>query len=51
MNEQTKLILALLQVNNLTELLAGNQYENYMFQQLITLKVELERQLSHYASS
>jgi len=51
MNEQTKLILALQQVNNLTELLTGNQYENYMFQQLITLKVELERQLSHYASS
>jgi len=51
MNEQTKLILALQQVDNLTELLAGNQYENYMFQRLITLKVELERQLSHYASS
>ena len=46
MDDKTKLILALLQINNLTELLAGNELETYLYSRLISLKVELERQLS-----
>lgn len=46
MNNKTKLILALQQIDNLTNLLAGNDWEKYLNSKLITLKVELERQLS-----
>ena len=46
MNNKTKLILALQQIDNLTNLLAGNKWEKYLNFKLITLKVELERQLS-----
>lgn len=45
MDDKTKLILALLQINNLTELLADNEWETFLYSHLISLKVELERQL------
>lgn len=48
MDEQTKLILALQQVYNLTELFKGNEYEKHLTSNLITIEVELQRQLSHY---
>jgi hypothetical protein len=46
MDDKTKLIFALLQINNLTKLLAGNEWETYLYSRLISLKVELERQLN-----
>ena len=46
MDDKTKLILALLQINNLTEPLARNEWETYLYSRLISFKVELERQLS-----
>lgn len=47
MNEnKTKLILALQQVNNLTSLLSGNQWEKFLYSHLIPIEVELQRQLS-----
>lgn len=46
MTDQTKLILALMQVENISNLLAGNKWEQYLTSKLITVKVELERQLS-----
>ena len=48
MNDKTKLILALVQVDNLTKLLENNQYQDFLYGHLISMKVELERQLSHY---
>lgn len=48
MNDKTKLILALQQINNLTELLAGNEWERHLYSHLIPLEVELQRQLSHH---
>lgn len=48
MSEETKLILAKIQVNNLVQLLQGNPYESFMYQKLIGIQVELDRQLSHY---
>ena len=48
MDEKTKLILAQIQINNLVELLKGNEYEKYLYHNLITIDVELKRQLSHY---
>ena len=46
MTEQTKLILAQMQVSNLLSLLKGNAYENYMCGKLYGIKYELERQLN-----
>lgn len=48
MNEKTKLLLALQQINNLTDLLEDNQYQNYLCGHLIQLQVELRRQLNLY---
>ena len=48
MDEKTKLILAQMQINNLVELLKGNEYEQYLYHKLITVDVELKRQLSHH---
>lgn len=48
MNEQTKLILALQQIDNLTSLLKGNDYQQYIYGKLIPVQVELQRQLSHF---
>ena len=47
MNEQTKLILASYQVDNLLSLLKGNAYENYMCDKLHRIKYELQRQLTN----
>ncbi len=51
MNEQTKLILALLQVDNLTKLLEGNEYQQFFYSHLVSIEVELKRQLSHYGKT
>jgi hypothetical protein len=45
MNEQTKLIFALMQIDNLTSLLEGNEYQDFLYSKLISLQVELKRQL------
>ena len=47
MNEETKLLLALYQIENLTSLLANNEYEQYLDSHLIPIKVELQRQLTN----
>jgi hypothetical protein len=48
MDEKIKLILARQQINNLVELLKGNEYEKFLYSKLIGIDVELTRQLSHY---
>ncbi len=47
MNNKTKLILALMQVENISSLMEGNEWEQFINSKLIGLKVELERQLSN----
>ena len=51
MNEKTKLHLALMQTNNILNLIQGNQYEQFMKNKLIPLQVEMNRQLSLLTSS
>jgi len=51
MNEQTKLILALMQVQNLTFLTSGNEYEKFLYSHLISIQVELQRQLTNFTHS
>ena len=47
MNDKTKLIFALMQIDNITNLLKDNEYEQFMVSHLIPLKVEMQRQLSN----
>ena len=51
MDERTKLHLALMQTNNILSLMQGNQYEQFMKNKLITLQVEMNRQLSLLTST
>lgn len=48
MSDQEKLILGLLQVNNLLSLLKDNEWSEHLSSHLISVKIELERQLSHH---
>lgn len=50
MNEETKLLLALYQIENLTFLLSQNEYEQYFYSHLIQIQVELQRQLTNSKS-
>ena len=51
MNDQTKLILALMQIDNLTSLIEGNEYQQHMYYHLISVQVELQRQLTNLTHS
>lgn len=43
-DSSTKLILALQQLDNISSLVRGNEYENYLISKLTKVKVELQRQ-------
>ena len=51
MTEEVKLHLALMQTSNILSLIEGNQYEQFMKNKLVTLQVELNRQLSLLTST
>ena len=51
MNEQTKLILALHQVDGITGLTKDNPYKQFIFMHLNSIKCELERQLTNLSQS
>ena len=51
MNEKTKLILALQQIHNLICLIEDNEYEKFLYSHLITVQVELQRQLTNLTHS
>jgi hypothetical protein len=51
MTQQNKLILALQQIENLTSLLEGNEYETFLNSHLISIQVELQRQLTNLQHS
>ena len=46
-DEKTKLVFALMQVENISELLEGNEYEHYLSTHLLPIQYELERQLTN----
>ena len=50
MNDKTKLILAMMQVENISNLMKENEYEQFMVSHLIPLKVEMKRQLSNLSN-
>ena len=47
MNEKERLLLALQQINNITSLLQDNQYKDFLYAKLISIEVELQRQLTN----
>lgn len=47
-DNRTKLILAKLQIQSLSSLFEGNEYESYLYSRLVSIKCEVNRQLSHY---
>jgi hypothetical protein len=46
MNERIKLTIALQQVENLVSLFEGNPYEKFLNGHLVSIQVELQRQLT-----
>ena len=51
MDQKTKIILSLMQVDNLVDLLEDNEYRTFFYGHLITMKCELNRQLTLIQSS
>jgi hypothetical protein len=51
MDEQTKLILALHQVEGITGLTKDNPYKQFIFMHLNSIKYELERQLTNLSAT
>ena len=47
MDQQTKLILAIYQVENIINLIEDNEYKQYMFMHLNPVYYELKRQLTN----
>lgn len=47
MNEKERLLIALQQINNITQLVEDNKYRDYIYHNLLTIEVELQRQLTN----
>jgi len=47
MDDKTKFILALMQIENITNLTKDNEYEQFFVSHLMPLKIEIQRQLSN----
>jgi hypothetical protein len=50
-NQKTKLIFALMQIDNITSLIEGNEYQQFLYSHLISMQVELKRQLTNLTQS
>jgi hypothetical protein len=51
MEIRAKLLLALTQVENITNLLNGNEYQDFLYSHLMSIQVELQRQLTNLNQS
>ena len=47
LTEEERLLAALLQLDNIVELTDGNEWQDYIYNKLIVLKCELERQYTN----
>ena len=47
MEKKSKFVLALIQIENISELLKDNEYEHFFVSHLLPIKFEIERQLSN----
>jgi|LauGreDrversion4_2_1035121.scaffolds.fasta_scaffold278456_5 hypothetical protein len=51
MNNLSKILLAMQQVDGILNLMKGNEYEHYFVSHLIPIQVELKRQLTNLTHS
>jgi len=51
MNQETKLLLALSQVEGISKLMKDNEYEQYLNSFLVPIHTELNRQLTNQTQS
>jgi len=51
MDKQTKLLFALSQIENVSNLIKDNEYESYLIRHLIVVQSELQRQLTNLTQS
>jgi len=51
LNQETKLILGLQQIENLNALIVDNEYQKYLHLHLTIIQVELQRQLTNLKHS
>jgi hypothetical protein len=51
MDEKSKLLFALQQVEGISKLMKGNEYESFIVSNLIPIRVELHRQLTNPTQS
>jgi hypothetical protein len=51
MTEKTKLIFALDQIGNIASLLEGNEYQQFLYSHLVSIEIELQRQLTNLSNS
>jgi hypothetical protein len=51
MDQKIKLLLALDQIDNLTSLFEGNEYQSFLYSHLISIQTEIRRQLTNLSSS
>jgi len=49
MTEYAKLLAARMQIENIVQLTADNEYKDYLYRHLVLIHVELERQLANMA--
>ncbi len=51
MNQSTKILFALMQIDNITSLIEGNEYQKFLYSHLISIQIELQRQLTNLKHS
>jgi len=51
MTEEMKLHLALVQIGNLSQLFEGNEFEQFLHNKLVSVEVEVKRQISKYQNA
>lgn len=51
MDQETKFLFVLMQIDNLTQLLKDNEYQTFLYSHLIPIKVEVQRQLTNLTHS
>jgi hypothetical protein len=50
-NQSTKILFALMQIDNITSLIEGNEYQKFLYSHLISIQIELQRQLTNLKHS
>jgi hypothetical protein len=50
-NQTTKILFALMQIDNITSLIEGNEYQEFLYSHLISIQIELQRQLTNLSQS